>query len=340
MTTTKTTTTKTMTASTHAPRLGRRALVSGAACLSVLGLPRVASAGRTRRVTEDAVGTTLELELAHAPFPALASPWTDSTVHVFVPSYLARAGKEVSLVVHFHGHSTTAERAMAHHRLREQLAESRQDAILVVPQGPVMAPDSSCGKLETPGGLRRMLEELLVVLAAPETTRAVGRRVVAKGAAPSRVVLSAHSGGYHAAAACLRNGGLDVNEVFLFDALYAEAATFRDWVLASRTRSQRLRHKLVSYYTGGTTEQQTRWLFDELARGGVDVARETHEGELSRAEITLAQAVSVRTANAHGGVTFEWNALRDCLHASALTRHLRSSWFDRKHGARPIERRR
>jgi hypothetical protein len=40
-------------------------------------------------------------------------------------------------------------------------------------------------------------------------------------------------------------------------------------------------------------------------------------------------------------VTWETNALRDCLYASALTRGLLSStWFSRKNEARSIDRRR
>jgi hypothetical protein len=100
------------------------------------------------------------------------------------------------------------------------------------------------------------------------------------------------------------------------------------------------RHKLVSYYTAGRTEANTLALFADLERGGVVCAHEQIEGRLSRAELTLAEAVSIRTALAHGSVTSELNNLRDCLYASSLRRNLRSSWFDAKHGARPLERRR
>jgi hypothetical protein len=100
------------------------------------------------------------------------------------------------------------------------------------------------------------------------------------------------------------------------------------------------RHKLVSYFTAGTTEVNTRRLFAELERAGVRCAEETVEGTLSREDITLAEAVSIRTQLTHGAVTSELNGLRDCLYASALRRRLRTSWFDVKHGARPLERRR
>jgi hypothetical protein len=309
-------------------KVHRRSFLALAAALA---LTRSAKAAK-RVVSEDERGVTLAEELEHAPFPAPGAPYQDRTVFVFIPQHFVppRDGR-VSMVVHFHGHNTTAERAMAAHELREQLYDSKQNAILVVPQGPVFAADSSCGKLEAPGGLARMLEEVIAV---------TGGRL---GPEPSvgNLVLSAHSGGYHAAAACVRQGGVEINEVYLFDALYAEQAAFRDWVVAGKGRSMRHRHKLVSYYGAGAgTEAESQRLLQELERAGVRCAFEKVEGTLSREELTQSEAVFIRTSLPHGGVTHELNALRDCLYASGLRRRLRTAWFDSKEGARVLERRR
>jgi hypothetical protein len=97
----------------------------------------------------------------------------------------------------------------------------------------------------------------------------------------------------------------------------------------------------VSYFVEGTTtETNNRWLLAELNRAGVSCAEEHQEGELSRHELSHDEAVFVRTGLWHSQVTWETNALRDCLYASALPRHLASDWFARKRGARPLERRR
>jgi len=329
--------------------LSRRSLLTTlapAALVSLVATEARAQAAPSRgsrvvRMASDARGVTVTMELEHAPFPAHGSWHQDSTVHAFVPHH-HRVGRDanVALVVHFHGHNTTAERALAAHQLREQLFESKQNAILVVPQLAVLAPDSSAGKLETPNGLARMLQETLRVLDAPAVRVATGKAALPIGAQIGRTCVSAHSGGYHAAAAVLKNGGVPVREVFLFDALYAEVDVFRDWVIAGKGKPMSARHKLVSYFTAGTTENNTRALFAELEKAGVACAHEQVEGTLSRAELTLAEAVSIRTQLSHGAVTSELNSLRDCLYASALRRNLRSSWFDAKHGARPLERRR
>lgn len=299
--------------------------------------PHVTS--RIAKLASDARGVTAWLELEHAPFAG--NGYGDATVIAFVPSHF-RVGRDasVSVVVHFHGHNTTAERAMVAHQLREQLFESKQNAILLVPQLAVMAPDSSCGKLEAQGGVARMVEDALRTLDVPAFASVAGRAAIPAGAVPGRVVVSAHSGGYHAAAVALRVGGLPIRETYLFDALYAETDTFRDWVIAGRGKPMSSRHKLVSYYTEGTTAAQTHALFAELERAGVETAHEEIEGTLSRETITRAEAVSIKTSLAHGAVTSQLNSLRDCLYASALRRNLRSSWFEAKKGARPLERRR
>jgi hypothetical protein len=318
--------------------ISRRTLLTGTAALLLGKVARAESAIKLVKSERSELGTTLRLELPHAPFPAPGAAYTDSTVFVFVPAHL-RASREgaTSVVVHFHGHNTTAERALDTHRLREQLADSKQDAILVVPQGAVMAPDSFAGNLESEGGFSRLITDVFEAMRLPAVHRALGRAQV--GTEPERICISAHSGGYRAAASCLKKGGIAVNEVYLFDALYAEAETFRDWVIAGKGKLQRERHKLISYTTGGNTERNSDWLFGELERAGVSIAREHQEGQLSRAEITLAEAVSIRTGVAHTDVTNEWNALRDCLYASALPRHLRTTWFDAKRGKRPLDRR-
>jgi hypothetical protein len=310
--------------------------------LAVMSGARTAEAqvpARLKSLTRDALGTTLILGLPHAPFAGIS--YGDDTVIVFVPArYRFRAEEGVPALVHFHGHNSTAERAIAAHSLREQLVDSRQNAALVVPQLAVLAADSSCGRLATPGGLARLVRGAL------STAARTGRAALQDSRFPDRaklgrVCLSAHSGGYHAAACSLLAGGLDVSETYLFDALYAESNVFRDWVLARRGEPPESRHKLVSYFiAGASTEPVNHYLRADLERSGVLVAEEQREGELSRRDLSHAGAVFVRTEVAHSSVPWETNALRDVLYASTLPRHLGSTWFENSDGARPIERRR
>jgi hypothetical protein len=320
----------------------RRSFLAALAAVPFASLiPRTAraDAARLKSVARDARGTTLTLGLSHAPFAGMG--YGDDTVIVFVPAhYQYRREEGVAALVHFHGHNTSAERAMAAHELREQLADSKQNALLVVPQLALFAADSSCGRLETPDGLSRMLSQA-VAAAAIEGRTTLGECAFPAEAILGTVCLSAHSGGYHAAACSLRAGGLDVRETYLFDALYYETETFRDWAVARKGAPLHDRHKLVSYFTeGGTTEVQNGVLRAQLTKAGVLVAQEMKEGQLSRRDLSHSEAVFVRTGLWHSAVTWETNALRDVLYASALPRHLPTTWFASKTGARPLERRR
>jgi hypothetical protein len=321
----------------------RRTVIAALATLptlSVTGLARAASSSKSilRSVSTDALGTTLVLGLPEAPFAGLS--YGDDTVILFVPRrYRFHATEGVPALVHFHGHNSSAERAIAAHALREQLVDSRQNAVLVVPQLARFAADSSCGRLAQPRGLARLLESALST-AGRLGRSALGESRFPERAEPGRICVSAHSGSFHAAACSLRSGGVDVSETYLFDALYAEREVFRDWVLERRGEPATSRHKLVSYFTpGATTETMNHGLRTELERGGVPVAQEMREGELSRRDLSHAGAVFVRTGNGHSQVTWETNALRDVLYASMLPRHLGSTWFDQREGSRPIDRR-
>jgi len=297
--------------------------------------------GKLKSIARDAGGTTLWLGLDHAPFPSPDAGYRDDTVIVFVPSHYRFSPDEgVATLVHFHGHNTSAERALTAHQLREQIVDSKQNAILVVPQLATLAADSACGKLEAQAGLESLLVEAVGVTAR-EARLTLGDARFPRDAALGTVCISAHSGGYHAAASCLRVGGVDVREVYLFDALYAEIDTFRDWVVARRGEPLHRRHKIVSFFTeGAATEANDAVLRSALDRAGMTCAQEMQEGELSRHDISHADAVFVRTGLWHSNVTWETNALRDCLFASALPRHLASTWFARKRDPREVERRR
>lgn len=284
-------------------------------------------------------GTTITMELANAPFPAPGAGYRDPTVILFVPRFY-RAEGAVQTVVHFHGYKNTADAAIKKHQLREQFFDGKQNGVLIVPQLAHLAADIACGKLEHTGGFARMVNDALTTAASS----AKARTAMGDASLPSRpragtLCISAHSGGFHAAAAAVKKGEIAINETWLFDSLYGETETFREWVLAGKGKSRKRRHKLVSYYTGGTTEQNTLGLFAALKKASVPSVLETVEGTLSRQQITAAQAVAIKTSTAHGAVASRFNELRDCLFASSLDRSVRAKWFEDKLGARHLDER-
>lgn len=269
---------------------------------------------------DPAKATTYRFDLERAPFPHGSGAYTDRSVWVCIPpGFRIPKSGAVDFVVHFHGHNTTAKKALAHHKLREQLASARQNALLVVPQGPVDAADGNFGRLMEARGLARLLDEVRRRLIAEEPRR---WKTLAK---VGRVVVSAHSGGYRAAAAVAARGGVDLREIFLFDALYGEKAAFEHFM-----KSEPKRHKLVSYYVGGAPKTNSLELANALEALGIRVLRESGGRHMTREDLTKGRAVFLEGRGVHATATWEENALRDCLYASCLRGNHDGSWFSGK----------
>ena len=195
-------------------------------------------------------GETLLRAFRNAPFPYPSrekghtydgkfydapTHYNDSTIGIFIPAGY-KPGAEVDYVVHFHGWSNHVAGVLDHYELRRQFAASGRNAILLVPQGPKDAPDSSGGKLESdPGAFEALLREVSQFLmeAGKIHTARIGR-----------IALSTHSGGYLVTGAILRQTALraHITDVLLFDSSYGELEAFAGWAAEKH-------HRLVSIFT-------------------------------------------------------------------------------------------
>lgn len=249
-------------------------------------------AGRSDQLSTEAHapwGTLLVTQFVSAPFPhparlaghsyhdeffSAAEHYSDSTVAMFIPKAF-RPADTIDFVIHFHGWHHTVAGTLAEYQLIEQFAASGKNAILIVPQGPRDAPDSFGGKLEDTNGFTIFMAEAVDKLrgsgALSRTNFEVGK-----------VILSGHSGGYHAMAAILDHGGRPdkIREVWLFDALYGNTENFVAW---QKTQAGRL----LDLYTdhGGTKEESQSLL----------AAYRTQGARLFTAEDTNAVPDNLRT---------------------------------------------
>lgn len=176
--------------------------------------------------------------------------YSDSSVAIFIPKGF-RQTPVVDIVVHIHGWWNNIDTVLKRYRLPQQMAESGKNAILVVPEGPRNAPDSFGGKLEDPGGLKKFIDDVIdfLVRESKITTRSVGN-----------VILSGHSGAYHAISFALLRGGMPekIREVYLFDALYGQTEKFTYWI-------EHYPGKMIDVYTdSGGTKEETQALMEDL----------------------------------------------------------------------------
>jgi hypothetical protein len=216
-------------------------------------------------------GKLILTKMASAPFPhakrneghtyqgqfyGAREHYSDNTVALFIPRRFRETG-QVDFVVHFHGWKNNVEDVLKQYRLIEQLCESRRNVVLVVPQGPLNAPDSFGGKLEDAGGFQRFMAEVAETLRARSSLKQ-------KNFSTGQIALSGHSGGYEVISAIVDRGGLTkhVREVWLFDALYAQTDKFLAWI-------DRHQGRFIDIYTEhGGTKAETEQLMATLKQRG------------------------------------------------------------------------
>src|SRR4051812_35704570 len=256
---------------------------------------------RTLEQTYADKGQLIIAQMISAPFPhpkrseghkykeqlySAAEHYQDSTVAIFIPNRFHETGS-IDFVVHFHGWKNNVAGVLAKYRLIEQLAESRRNAILVIPQGPRDAPDSFGGKLEDAGGFARFMAEVRGTIRDKAALKKKDFEI-------GRIVLSGHSGGYQVISSILDHGGLTehIAEVWLFDALYAQTDKFLGWFEKGNGR-------LLNIYTeNGGTKKETEQMMALLKSKGMAILAGT-ETEMKIGELPRTGAVFIYSALEH-----------------------------------------
>jgi hypothetical protein len=171
-----------------------------------------------------------------------ADHYTDSSVIIIAPKNF-KAKKKVDMVFWFHGWNNNIDSALIRYGLSRQFAEAGVNAVLVLAETAKDAPDSYGGKLEQKNTFRKLVNDVLHEL--------VLMHVVSARVQAGKVILAGHSGGYRVMANIVQSGNVPVNEVILFDALYADTDKFMNWLTADR------HHRFIDLYTnhGGTFDE-------------------------------------------------------------------------------------
>ena len=265
-------------------------------------------------------GELLIAPLASAPFPhperaqghkykeklyEAKEHYSDNSVGIFIPKGFRETG-QIDLILHFHGWNNNVAGVLSQYKLIEQLTESGRNAVLVIPQGPRDAPDSFGGKLEDPDGFKRFLNEVAETLRQKSALKKKDFKI-------GRIVLSGHSGGYQVISAILDHGGLTdhVEEVWLFDALYAQTDKFLAWLGLGRGR-------LINIYTEhGGTKKETEQMLATLKQRGTTFFM-GKEGEATMAELRTNHAIFLYSELPHNDLVEKHRTFREFLKTSCF----------------------
>ena len=194
--------------------------------------------------------------------------YSDSSVIIITPKNF-KARKKVDMIFWFHGWGNNIDTALTEYGLSRQFADAGVNAVLVLPETARNAPDSYGGKLEQKNTFHGLVNDVLKKLAA--------MNVISNNARAGNIILAGHSGAYRVMAHILQNGNEPVNEVILFDALYADTDKFMDWLTANK------HHRFINLYTdhGGTFEE-TKAMMEQVKNANI------RENSLEEAQVTPA----------------------------------------------------
>ena len=185
-----------------------------------------------------------------------ATHYGDSSVLIIIPPKFD-ATKKTDIVFWFHGWGNNIDSAAVRYDLINQFVNSKINAMLVLAETAKDAPDSYGGKLERPNEFKELVDDVMLKLAK--------EKVINKTHAIGNVVLAGHSGAYRVMAYILQNGNVPVNEVILFDALYAETDKFINWIKKDTA------HRFINIYTnGGGTDVESKEMVKQLANENID----------------------------------------------------------------------
>ncbi len=138
------------------------------------------------------------------------------------------------------------------------------------------APDSYGGKLECNNTFKELVADIMQKLKK--------EKAVSKKCEPGNIVLAGHSGAYRVMAYILANGNLPVQEVILFDALYAETDKYMNWIQADNS------HRFLDIYTnGGGTDGESKEMVKQLMK--LNISADTIEEKELTPELVLAQRI-------------------------------------------------
>lgn len=126
------------------------------------------------------------------------------------------------MVFYFHGWNDKLVYIPPTYKIISQFAASHKNAILVIPQGPKLAPDSFWGHFEKKEGFKKYVNEVIGKLYRKKkiTTDRIGK-----------LVLAGHGASYRVIGYILMRGEMSrkIQEVYLFDGLYGELEKYIYW---------------------------------------------------------------------------------------------------------------
>lgn len=232
--------------------------------------------------------------------------YNDNSIRMIVPSGF-HTNKKVNFIFWFHGWNNNIDTAIEFYRLKQQFEQSGINAIMVLAETAKDAPDSYGGKLENKGVFNELLHDVLLKLKKLKQLKS--------NAKADKIILAGHSGAYRVIANILANGKTNIDEVILFDALYADTDKYINWI------KQNSNHKFINLYTnfGGTDEETGN--MKKLLNEQKIVFKSIEETELSPTGLKSSNILFIHSLHQHNDIIFNPDNFKLFLKNSVINTH-------------------
>ncbi len=176
--------------------------------------------------------------LKNAPFPCsqntpketndiYVNAYLDDRVAVYIPKGF-NLNNPFYYLFYFHGWYNSLNKTLEIDNLRTQVLKSKSNVVLVIPAMAKNVGNSFPGKLVNKYGFDNLLTEVKAKLAEDNNWALADLN---KG----KIILTAHSGGYRSVVSIIKNTGLKIRAIFLFDGLYGGFDSFLNWISSNST---------------------------------------------------------------------------------------------------------
>jgi hypothetical protein len=216
-----------------------------------------------------------------------ADHYSDSSVLIITPKNFV-AKKKVDLIFWFHGWGNSIDSTLIQYGLSRQFAEADVNAVMVLAETAKNAPDSYGGKLEQKNNFHKLVKDVLQKL--------VQMHVISARDRAGNIILAGHSGAYRVMAHILQNGNVPVNEVILFDALYADTDIFMSWLTTDKNH-----HFLDLYTDHGGTYDETKLMMNQITNLSLP-ADSLEEVDVTPAVLKDNRIIFIHTLHAHNDI--------------------------------------
>jgi len=152
------------------------------------------------------------LKTANAKYSSSDSRFNDNSCLVYVPKHFDK-NKPWHFMLWFHGWNNNIQSTIEQFKLREQIALSGANVILIMPEGVKNGNDSYCGNWEQANYFNFFMEDVKLKLKS--------EKIVDKITADNQLIISGHSGASRALVQVMDFSSTTIKAILMFDAIYS-----------------------------------------------------------------------------------------------------------------------